>query len=267
MSISFRNHSSWTQSFGISAMVHAVGVSSLFAMSVPVVRTLALRQGHIAVETISIVASTSYDSDATSAIELRSEPLAETSEDRQAIEQPSIQARILEHTRTVHPVDSPSQPTIFETPELQVAFKKALPSKQPINDEAIFEMVKPERRDVLRSPLNLSLMDHSLIPLPDLQRSGVVEQPLRVPLKSNAPPKYPLPELQNGIEGRVVLRLIVETDGSVSAVTVETSSGVDGLDRAAVEAVSKWLFEPVEAGFGSSPEILHAPIAFKIAGS
>ncbi len=45
-------------------------------------------------------------------------------------------------------------------------------------------------------------------------------------------------------EGRVRVRLLVRADGSVGSVEVVVSSGIPELDRAAVEALSRWRFEP-----------------------
>jgi protein TonB len=45
-------------------------------------------------------------------------------------------------------------------------------------------------------------------------------------------------------EGRVRLRLLVRSDGSVSTVDILVSSGHPDLDRAAVAALARWRFQP-----------------------
>jgi periplasmic protein TonB len=58
-------------------------------------------------------------------------------------------------------------------------------------------------------------------------------------------PRYPINELRSGIEGTVVLRVLVDIDGTPADVTIETSSGNRNLDRAALQHVLKtWRFKP-----------------------
>ncbi len=58
-------------------------------------------------------------------------------------------------------------------------------------------------------------------------------------------PIYPKDALDQGLEGRVTLSVLVAADGAVSSVTVEKSSGHPILDRVAVRAVEgNWSFQP-----------------------
>ncbi len=57
-------------------------------------------------------------------------------------------------------------------------------------------------------------------------------------------PPYPPRAERAGWQGLVVLRLRVDEGGRVVGATVETSSGHDVLDRAALEAVRTWRFRP-----------------------
>jgi len=50
--------------------------------------------------------------------------------------------------------------------------------------------------------------------------------------------------LQNGIQGTVVLEVIVAGNGCVSHIRVIRSLDRGGLDEAAVAAVAQWRFEP-----------------------
>ncbi|WP_051919306.1 energy transducer TonB [Basilea psittacipulmonis] len=56
---------------------------------------------------------------------------------------------------------------------------------------------------------------------------------------NNPKPPYPSYSLENGEEGTVTLRVMVEADGLPSSVAVEKSSGYRRLDRSAVETVKK----------------------------
>jgi TonB family protein len=62
---------------------------------------------------------------------------------------------------------------------------------------------------------------------------------------SGSLPMYPAHAREQGLEGSVVLRLDIASDGSVSRVTVRVSSGYAPFDEAAERAVRKWRFRPV----------------------
>lgn len=59
----------------------------------------------------------------------------------------------------------------------------------------------------------------------------------------DTPPLYTEGAFERGIEGRVVLRVIIQKDGTVGAIRVQESLDGD-LDRAAIAAVENWKFEP-----------------------
>lgn len=59
------------------------------------------------------------------------------------------------------------------------------------------------------------------------------------------PPPYPRPEMTAGVQGKVVLRVLVGTDGIPLEVSIETSSGNRALDQSALRHVKKaWRFQP-----------------------
>lgn len=57
-------------------------------------------------------------------------------------------------------------------------------------------------------------------------------------------PSYPSLSRRKGEQGSVTLEVLVKADGSAGTVTVKTSSGFSRLDKAAVNAVRRWRFEP-----------------------
>lgn len=59
----------------------------------------------------------------------------------------------------------------------------------------------------------------------------------------DTPPLYTESAFDRGIEGRVVLRVIIRKDGSIGAVRVHQSLDSE-LDSAAITAVRSWTFEP-----------------------
>ena len=58
------------------------------------------------------------------------------------------------------------------------------------------------------------------------------------------PPKYPIESRRKKEQGTVVLRVVIGVDGRIAQVAVSESSGFERLDKAAVEAVKHWRWQP-----------------------
>ncbi len=76
----------------------------------------------------------------------------------------------------------------------------------------------------------------------------------------NPPPAYPPLARKLGLEGRVVLRVRVITEGTPEQVTVAQTSGVSLLDDAALQAVRGWTFQPLPR----SDTVIDVPIRFRL---
>ncbi|GGP26039.1 energy transducer TonB [Silvimonas amylolytica] len=64
----------------------------------------------------------------------------------------------------------------------------------------------------------------------------------------NMKPAYPPVSRKLGEEGRVLLEVHIQADGTVSDIRVKTSSGFPRLDNSALDAVRKWKFTPAKQG-------------------
>jgi TonB family protein len=88
---------------------------------------------------------------------------------------------------------------------------------------------------------------------PSVARVTVAEKPIDVGSEPLVPPKvvketpplYTKDAFDRGIEGRVVLKVIIRKDGSIGPVRVDQSLD-DELDAAAAEAIRKWQFDPAK---------------------
>ena len=83
----------------------------------------------------------------------------------------------------------------------------------------------------------------------------------------NPRPVYPRVSRRTGEQGRVLLRVRVEASGAPSNVQLHTSSGSRRLDKAALEAVNRWRFEPAKRGETAIASWIVVPIDFKLEGS
>jgi TonB family protein len=81
---------------------------------------------------------------------------------------------------------------------------------------------------------------------------------------NNPAPGYPSAAKQRNIQGKVLINVVVKTDGTPAKVVISRSSGSSILDEAALEAVSQWRFIPARR----SGELIQAnvivPVEFKI---
>ena len=77
-------------------------------------------------------------------------------------------------------------------------------------------------------------------------------------------PHYPESARREGAEGVVTLRFEVLTSGKVGTVQVHRSAGRPVLDRAALEAVKTWLFEPARRGKEAVAEWVIVPVRFEL---
>lgn len=78
------------------------------------------------------------------------------------------------------------------------------------------------------------------------------------------PPVYPPRCLRMGIEGVVRVRVLVGENGEPQEVTLGRSSGESALDRAAMEAVRSWRFEPARRNGVPVRAWAVVPVEFKL---
>ena len=86
-----------------------------------------------------------------------------------------------------------------------------------------------------------------------------------VPIPGQTPaPEYPQSAMRNGDQGTVMVRVEVGTDGVPLSVDVAQRSGSRELDRAAVDAVRQWRFQPAQRDGQPVVGAVTVPIDFKM---
>jgi periplasmic protein TonB len=81
---------------------------------------------------------------------------------------------------------------------------------------------------------------------------------------NNPTPKYPPLSKRAGEHGRVVLKVLVSSKGDAENVEIDTSSGSNRLDNAAIEAVKHWRFVPARKGGQALSAYVLVPIKFSL---
>src|SRR5918992_920802 len=93
-------------------------------------------------------------------------------------------------------------------------------------------------------------------------RSGIVLTHARY---SDTPkPVYPENARREGREGRVILHVLIDSQGKTKSVELNTSSGSKELDQAATEAIKRWRFHPAYAGDTPIDSWASVPIDFRL---
>jgi protein TonB len=83
--------------------------------------------------------------------------------------------------------------------------------------------------------------------------------------RSNRKLEYPIPSQRRHEEGVVVLSVAVDPNGTPSAISLSKSSGYPLLDRAALDGVHRWTFEPGRVGGVPVFSVAVVPVRFSLA--
>lgn len=80
----------------------------------------------------------------------------------------------------------------------------------------------------------------------------------------NPAPEYPQIARRRGDQGRVLIKVLVTSQGDASNVTLERSSGSNYLDEAAIKAVRNWKFVPARSNNEAVSGYVTVPINFSL---
>lgn len=80
----------------------------------------------------------------------------------------------------------------------------------------------------------------------------------------NQKPIYPAEAKRLGQQGRVVVRVLIESDGRPSAAVIRESSGFPVLDQAALDSVKSWTYVPGKRNGVPEKMEFNVPITFTL---
>ena len=89
-----------------------------------------------------------------------------------------------------------------------------------------------------------------------------IYQPV-TPLKTERPP-YPRIARENGWHGRVILRVKISSQGTVTTASIQETSGFSVLDESALQVVQDYTFVPAKNGEFPVTSIVDLPIQFDL---
>ena len=147
------------------------------------------------------------------------------------------------------PVEEPSPPSQTMTAATQ-------PAKVPATETASSSEPPPAE------PRGQSL--HQPVETIPVAAAPSVEKTFQPPRYRYAPkPEYPGLATRRRWQGEVLLRALIDAQGDVARVAVESSSGYDILDQAALETVRHWKFHPAYDGQQEVPHEVCLPVRFE----
>lgn len=119
-----------------------------------------------------------------------------------------------------------------------------LETREPVPERTAKKWVEKPAEDALPLPQRSERAEGAAPAVPAGRDLSGPVIPALPRYRDNPPPDYPQSARRRGYEGLVVLSVTVGTDGRAREITVKGSSGYELLDRAALDAVRRWRFDP-----------------------
>lgn len=181
---------------------------------------------------------------------------APSAEEPQVTEQPPAPVTVPkkqkpEVEQVQKPVESPVKEAITPQPV------KSEPSATPAVAEAAASE-SPVKSEEAARPTEAPAKEKS-------EAEPVVEPPrFGAAYLNNPAPAYPSISRRTGEQGRVLLKVLVSEKGLAETVQLDSSSGYEKLDRAAIEAVKKWSFIPAKRSNQPVSAYVLVPVKFSL---
>lgn len=164
----------------------------------------------------------------------------------------------------IEPLKPEPKPKVKPTPKKVVQEIKTVDLPAPVQVEATAEPepVKQAPKPVIAESV---VETPKAPPKPEPTIEEKIEPPrFGVAYLNNPQPDYPALSRRMGEEGRVLMKVLVASDGSAKTVDVEESSGSERLDKAAVNAVKKWRFIPARKNNQPMDAFVLVPMKFSL---
>ena len=161
------------------------------------------------------------------------------------------------------PEPEPPPPEPAPSPEPPPAPAPEPPPKPPVTRRpapAARPKPSPPRRET-GTPTSVSAQPSPAGPPPE---PALVPPSSDAAYLSNPRPTYPLAARRRGMQGVVVLGVVVAADGRPQTVLVKRSSGFAVLDEAALQAVRGWRFAPGTRGGRAIDAGVDVPVRFSL---
>jgi len=179
------------------------------------------------------------------------------------------QASISERQLTVPAPETAKQVLEKKAP---VVKQKLIPSKLPATELVATEMATKEQvkqavaTEATDTPVKLEEAVQKAEAVTVKTDAELVTEPPKfgAAYLNNPAPAYPPMSRRTGEQGRVLLKVLVSESGIAERVQLETGSGYEKLDQAAIEAVKKWIFIPAKRSNQPVSAYVLVPVKFSL---
>ncbi len=117
-------------------------------------------------------------------------------------------------------------------------------------------LVKKEKTELINSPNRRPTDDETS------EKKNLSKATYKIGSIKNPHPPYPIIARKKGLQGKLILKVSVNNDGSVKSVVVGKSSGHKILDKVSKETVEKWVFIPAKKLGKAVEDNINVPIRF-----
>lgn len=177
---------------------------------------------------------------------------------------PVLSVRVLD-TLPVPPRGEDAPPKRIErtkpSPVIRVPQPKTLSTPRPVSTPAA---TAAAMSTLVAPPQPAARLVESLEPPALAAAPALVAARFDADYLHNPRPAYPAASRRLGEEGRVLLRVLVSTQGVPVAVDIKQSSGFSRLDEAARTAVERWRFVPARRGVEAVESSVLVPLQFSL---
>lgn len=163
----------------------------------------------------------------------------------------------------IKPQPSPvaTKPAVTETPLQTAAVSQPKVEQTPGTEQKQREPAKAET--VALSKAAEATAAPAAKEVAAAEQEAVVEPPkFGAAYLNNPAPKYPPSSRRAGEQGRVLLKVLVSEQGTPEEIELDTSSGFERLDQAAMDAVKKWSFIPAKRSNQPTSAYVLVPVKF-----
>ncbi len=166
------------------------------------------------------------------------------------------------------PPPTPPAPPALPTPVVRKQAVAKVPI--PFKTEAPMPLVIADSMPAANAPrAAVETAEMAAAPLPSPKVATTPPAPARMELPTsnadylqNPKPAYPAMSKRLGEQGKVVVRVFIEVDGTAQKAEIKQSSGFERLDQAALNTVQRWRYRPGKRAGVPEGMWFNVPISF-----
>ena len=178
-----------------------------------------------------------------------------------------MQEKAIEPDPVVMPAET--KPVVHTKPKVvantQEKTKILATEEKPVVNEATSPAPAPQAAEITETPAAAKVAAAETAVKPEPKAETVYVAPsVGANYLHNPAPEYPQMARRRGEQGRVLIKVLVTSQGEASNVTLEKSSGSNYLDEAAIKAVKNWKFVPARSNNEAVSGYVTVPINFSL---